>query len=234
MKVYRGNWRWFFRRFWLPAYRWWALRHIRREQVFRYGSLRLTIPAGVFHPGVFFSTPVFLDFLDTINFQHKKVLDVGTGSGALALLAARRGAVVTALDINLLALEAARQNAAVNRLPAQFVHSDLFDALPPQHFDLLLINPPYYARTPGNNAERAFFAGEGLEYFEKLFRQLPGFLHSSSQVYMILSEDCDLKKIQELAGLNRLSLRCILERKKWGERQLIFEITSAAITFLKL
>ena len=225
MKVYKGNWRWFFRRFWLPAYRWWALRHIRREQVFRYGGLRLSVPAGVFHPGVFFSTPVFLDFLDTIDFQHKKVLDVGTGSGALALLAARKGAAVTALDISLPALEAARQNAAANGLTIRLAQSDLFDALPPQHFDLILINPPYYARTPGNDAERAFFAGEGLEYFEKLFRQLPAFLLPASRVYMILSEDCDLKKIQELVGLNRLSLRCILERKKWGESQFIFEVT---------
>lgn len=225
MKVYRGNWRWFFRRFWLPAYRWWALRYIRREQEFRYGGLRLRVPAGVFHPGVFFSTPVFLDFLETLDFQQKKVLDVGTGSGALALLAARKGADVTALDISLTALEAARQNAAANDLTVRLVHSDLFDTLPPQHFDLLLINPPYYARTPDNDAERAFFAGEYLEYFEKLFRQLPAFLLPASRVYMILSENCDLKKIEELAGLNRLAFRCIQERKKWGEQQLIFEIT---------
>jgi len=214
----------FFRTFWLPFYRIWALRYIRRERVFRYGNLALAVPPGIFHPGIFFSTGIFLRFLKSVDFQHKKVLDVGTGSGALALFAAQNGAIATALDVNPLAVATVRRNAAANSLTVDTCRSDLFDDLPPQTFDYILLNPPYYPLAPKTEADYAFFAGENLEYFEKLFRQLPACLHPETRVWMILSEDCDLEKIRELAGLFRFHLSVLYERKKWGERLFIFEI----------
>lgn len=210
--------------FWLPVYRIWALHYIRREQRYRFENLTLAVPPGVFHPGIFFSTPVFLQFLKNIDFQRKKVLDIGAGSGVLALFAARQGAEAAALDINPLAVEAVRKNAAANGLHLQTCQSDLFDQLPVQTFDYLLINPPYYPRIPENDTERAFFAGENLEYFEKLFRQMPAYLHAKSLVWMVLSEDCDLEKIQAAARLFHFGLLPVFERKKWGERLIVFEI----------
>ncbi len=216
--------RWFFRRFWLPFYRRWALHYIRRERPFRYGSLQLQVPPAVFHPGVFFSTPIFLDFLQKIDFQQKKVLDVGTGSGALALFAAQNGAQAHALDINPAAVETARKNAAANQLDLTVWQSDLFDALPVIRFDLILINPPYYPQMPKTAAERAFFAGPDLDYFEKLFRQLPQFVHADSSIWMILSEDCDLARIRQLAERDGFSFSQKLEQRKWGERFFVFEL----------
>lgn len=218
--------RWFFRLFWLPIYRRWALRYIRREQRFRYGSLDLQVPPAVFHPGVFFSTPIFLDFLQKIDFHGKKVLDVGTGSGALALFAAQNGAQAFALDINPAAVETARKNAAANHLDLTVWQSDLFDTVPVIRFDLILINPPYYPRMPETDAEHAFFAGAGLEYFEKLFRQLPQFVHADSSIWMILSEDCDLAHIRRLAKRGGFSFSQKLEQRKWGERFFVFELTT--------
>ncbi len=262
--------RFLFRRFFLPFYRRWALWHIRREQVFRYGGLRLRVPPGVFHPGVFFSTPIFLSFLQKIDLQGKTVIDVGTGSGALALFAARRGARVTALDINPLAVATARDNARDNGLEVAVMESDLFDRVPAQAFDYVLINPPYYPRSPRDTAESAFFAGENLEYFEKLFRQLPGCLHSSddlessdespekpnlhssddlessdelqahssddlessdeSEVWIILSEDCDLETIRAIATRSGFRIDVVHEKKKWGERFLLFALTRNPLT----
>lgn len=210
--------RWMYRRFWLPVYRWWALRFIREERVFRYGRLHLEVPPGVFHPGIFFSTPIFLNFLQNIDFQNKKTLDVGTGSGALALFAAQKGADVTALDINSLAVQTARRNAEALGLHLSLLHSDLLEALPFQTFDFVLINPPYYPKKPENAAEHAFFAGENLSYFEKLFCQLPPFLLPESNGWMILSEDCDLPTIQEMADRYGFWFFNVLEQKKWGER----------------
>jgi len=216
--------RWFFRRFWLPIYRRWALRFIRRERAFRYGRLQLRVPPAVFHPGVFFSTPLFLGFLQKIDFQNKKTLDVGTGSGVLALFAAQNGALAFALDINPAAVETARQNAAANALQLTLWQSDLFDHVPAMQFDYFLINPPYFPQAPKTDSDYAFFAGAALGYFEKLFRQLPGFLHPESRVWMVLSEDCDLEKIQEIATRGGFSFSPVYEKRKWGERFVIFEL----------
>jgi len=76
------------------------------------------------------------------------VLDIGTGSGALAICIAlgRPQAQVTALDISEDALAVARGNA--ERLGAQvrFVRSDYFVAVAGERFDLIVSNPPYVTR----------------------------------------------------------------------------------------
>lgn len=213
-----------FRHLLLPFYRVWALRYIRREREFRHAGLRLHIPPGVFHPGVFFSTPVFISFLQNIDFQEKSVLDVGTGSGILALFAASRGARGVAIDINPAAVATALHNARKNGLDIQALQSDLFDNLPPQTFDIVLINPPYYPRRPLDDAGYAFFAGEHFEYFERLFTGLGVFTHERSRVWMILSEDCDFEKIGVIARRSGLEIEPAYERKKWGERFFVADI----------
>lgn len=224
----------FFKLFWLPFYRRWALWYIRQERSVEYAGIRLKVQPGVFHPGVFFSTLIFIDFLQKVDFQNKKVLDVGTGSGLLALYAAKKGAVVAALDIHPKAIETARQNGITNGFevittfksadqeskhpPITLLESDLFDRIPQQPFDLMLINPPYYPRQPLDFSEHAFFAGENLEYFEKLFASLHPYLHPQTQAWMILSEDCNFIKMKEIAARYGYLLRVVFEQKKWGER----------------
>ena len=206
-----------FQIFWLPWYRRWALWYIRRERSYRYAGIRLRVPAGVFHPGVFFSTPIFIDFLQQ-QLLSGKALDVGAGSGLLGIYAARRGCAVTAVDIYPPALEATRANAARNGVSVRTVQSDLFDALPPERFDVVLINPPYYPLKPRGGSEYAFFAGENFEYFEKLFRQLPGYVHAASRIWLILSEDCDWPRIRAEAARGGFALDSVYERRRWGER----------------
>ena len=74
-----------------------------------------------------------------------RVLDVGTGSGAIALALADEvpGVEVVATDVSPEALALARENALLNRLDVRLVLGDLFDGLPPGPFDLVVSNPPY-------------------------------------------------------------------------------------------
>jgi len=155
---------------------------------------------------------------------RKMVLDIGTGSGLLAMFAAKKGATSSAVDINPLAVKTAQANAAANNLSIKVIESDLFDQLPKSAtFDYLLINPPYFAANPKDKAAHAFFAGENLEYFEKLFRQMPGYIHANSTIWVILSDDCDLEKIQEIAQKNEFLQKTIFEKTKWAKRMLILE-----------
>jgi release factor glutamine methyltransferase len=214
-----------FRIFWLPFYRRWALRHVRKLRAFRYEKLVLTVPPGVFHPGIYFSTPIFLRFLQREPLEGKKILDIGAGSGILALYAASRGGMVVATDVNPASVETIRVNALLNGLRVNVFESDLFDDLPAQLFDVVLINPPYYPKKAETPAEHAFFAGPEWEYFAKLFHQMPDYLHHQSQILMVLSQDCNLEKIKEFALASHFTFDTLFERSKWGERFFIIGLT---------
>jgi release factor glutamine methyltransferase len=74
-----------------------------------------------------------------------RVLDVGTGSGAIALALADEapGAKVTGMDASRDALDVARENVSRTGLAVELVHRDLFDALPGGPWDVVVSNPPY-------------------------------------------------------------------------------------------
>lgn len=74
-----------------------------------------------------------------------RVLDVGTGSGCIAvtLAAELKQAEVVAVDVSESALEVARENARRHRVSVDFVQCDMLQEGPSGHFDLIVSNPPY-------------------------------------------------------------------------------------------
>lgn len=79
--------------------------------------------------------------------EARTVLDLGTGSGCIAIAIARQrpAAQVTAVDSSSPALALARENAAALDVEVEFLESDWFSALSGRRFDLILANPPYVA-----------------------------------------------------------------------------------------
>jgi len=198
--------------------------YLAKDRSYSYKGLKLIVKKGVFHPGLFFSTKYLCEFVSKIDLQDKKFLELGSGSGLLSLVASRQGAIVTATDINQIALENVRINAQNNSLILETIYSDLFDSLPAETtFDYFFINPPYYPKNPQNDSEAAWYCGDEFQYFKKLFLQLPSRI-TNSTCYMILSEDCDLVSIQKIANTNLLDMTLIEKKRIAYEWNYIFQI----------
>lgn len=116
-----------------------------------------------------------------------RVLDWGTGSGAiaLALAAERPDLAVTAVDVSRAALAVARSNATANGLAVEILESDGFAALAGRRFDMVAANPPYLSDAELEAAEPelgfeprgALTAGpDGDECIARLAAEAPGHL----------------------------------------------------------
>ncbi|MEZ4854611.1 methyltransferase [Flavobacterium sp.] len=187
-----------------------------------YENICIKVHPDVFPPHLTFSTKILLDFIKPLNLKGKTFLELGCGSGIISLLASKKGAIVTATDINRTALNYLDKNAAKNNLLVTIIFSDLFESIPNSTFDYIIINPPYYPKKPKNIKENAWFCGEHFEYFEKLFSQLQDV--ECKNVFMILSEDCNIEKIKSISNRNNFYLSNIQTIKNNFEANYIFKI----------
>lgn len=201
-----------------------AKRYLKKEKDFHANGMVFSVPSGVFHPGLYFSTQIFVDFLGTYPLRGEKVLEIGAGSGMISLFCAQKGAQVTATDISSIAVSTVSQNATRNGLSLTVLESDLFQAIPPQAFDLVVVNPPYFPGQPQNEEEYAWYCGPAFEYFHRFFQGIGSYLESQGEALMILSEDCQLGEIQRIG--REYGKEMVLVKRKWkmGEWNFIFRI----------
>jgi len=200
------------------------VRYLSKTRTYVYKDIILSIPQQVFHPGFFFSTKLLLKYIGQQQLKQKSFLELGAGSGLISIFAAKHGASVMATDINPVAVEFLEINRHLNNVDFQILHSDLFDQIPVQKFDMIAINPPYYKKKPVSDAEYAWCCGEHGEYFEKLFTGLSAYMHIESSVLMILCDGCDLEMIYEMANHHGLVLQCVFKKKNLLENNFIFKI----------
>ena len=181
------------------VYHRYALWQIARPLARLRGRTLLTDPE-VFHPVYFLSTPVFLDYLATLDVAGKQLLDMGTGSGAVGLFAALRGARVTACDINPRAVALAAANARRNQVDMKVIESNLFAAIGGRCFDLICFNLPFYPGQPRTHFDAALFGGPDFETVRTFAAGCRTALAPNGAVVMIFSEDSGHERIMSLFG----------------------------------
>ena len=122
------------------------------------------------------------------------VLDLGTGSGMLAVEAARLGGRVTAVDISWRAVAATWLNAMLNGQTLSVCHGDLATAVPDRRFDLVISNPPYVPAPgplPTRGRARAWDAGtNGRLLIDRICDTAPRVLRPTGTLLMVHSHLC--------------------------------------------
>ncbi|MDI1355447.1 MAG: methyltransferase [bacterium] len=201
--------------------------YLRSDTRVQYDDFELTILKGVFHPKLFFSTTYLYSFISQQSFTSLQFLEIGSGSGILSLLAKKKGAIVTAIDNDPIAVENTRLNFITNfgtEHLAKILKSDVFENLFLQKYNVIVINPPYYFKKIESNSQMAWYCGENGEYFEKLFSGLAAHMHPAAQVYMVLEEKCEIERIKTMAS-NYKIIFLLRDQKliRW-ERSYIYQL----------
>lgn len=195
-----------------------------KERIYRYKDIEIKILPGVFHPGFFFSTKFLLSHLEKFSIQGKTILELGAGTGLISIYCSKQGANVTATDISKKAIENISLNSEMNNCNLRVIESNLFEKIPIQLFDLIVINPPYFPKQAKNEEEFAWFCGENYEYFQKLFNSIGTYFTEQSKVLIVLSEVTDIEKIASIAKDYSLNFEVAEKRKFWGELNFIYSI----------
>ncbi len=111
----------------------------------------------------------------------------------------------------------------------EVVHSDLFDDIPNRRYDYIIINPPYYKKTPSSEKEFAWFGGDDFQYFRKLFSQLGNNFYENTRAIMVISDEADLEMIKSIAAEYKFLLEEVFHKKTWGENHFIYDIRSTEV-----
>lgn len=185
-----------------------------------FGGLRLQVDARVLVPRP--DTEVLVDWvlevLPAAGDDTPRLLDLGTGSGAIALtvVSRRPDAQVTATDASAVALAVAQANAQRLALPVRFAQGAWLAAVPGERFDVIASNPPYIAEGDAHLAAlkhepiTALTAGpDGLDDIRQIVEQAPAALPPGG--WLLLEHGHDqavaVRALLAAAGFEQVSSR---------------------------
>ncbi|MGI8747191.1 MAG: N5-glutamine methyltransferase family protein, partial [Deinococcus sp.] len=194
-----------------------------------WGGVKLRLRPGVLIPRPETEWLLHLGLEETRGLPSPRVLDVGTGSGAIALgfKAARPDAEVTATDLSPEALALARENAGRLGLEVGFRQADLLLGLTGR-YDLIVANLPYLPDSDAQSAEpelrhdppRALYGGpDGLDLARRLAAQTPAHLRPGGRLLLEL----DPRNVGVLAA----------ELEEGGWRAEVFPDPAGRLRFLR-
>ena len=139
----------------------------------------------------------------------KKILDLCTGSGVIAISLAKyiKNSQITAVDISKKALKVAKINAVMNGVNQQvkFITSNLLESLPKEKYDIIVSNPPYIKnnviKTLSKEVQREPYIAlnggkDGLDFYRKIIKQAYEFLKYKGYLCLEIGYDQKIDVIE--------------------------------------
>lgn len=161
------------------------------------------------HPQVY--EPAEDTYLLADNLQVKRmsrVMEIGTGTGIIAILAAKKASRVIATDINPHAIDCAVKNIVTNKTyNVELRKGDLFEPVKGEKFDLILFNTPYLPSSTDEEIDEELNAAwnggsDGREVINRFLEDFNDYLNPGGKVQLVQSSLSDngktLKKLEEL------------------------------------
>ena len=161
------------------------------------------------HPNVYEPAEDTFLLAENLDIQRRdEVLEIGTGTGLIAVTAAQKSKKVTATDINEDAVKCALKNTITNRTyNVELKQGNLFEPVKDEKFDLILFNTPYLPTEEDEKLDdelnAAFDGGlEGRETIDKFLDEVKDHLNEGGRVQLVQSSLSDNEKtIQKLEEL---------------------------------
>jgi len=161
-----------------------------------------------------------------------RVLDVGTGSGVNAILAASKATDVVGVDINPSSIACARQNARRNGVQSciSFLISDLFENVSGT-FDLIIFDPPFRWFKPRNMEERAR-TDEAYMTLTMFFAQVTERLRPGGRILLFFGTSGDINYVRRLMARTGLSRRILasqqISKDEWRFKYFAYKLTKSS------
>jgi len=143
--------------------------------------------------------------------QGERVLEIGTGTGIIAIHCAKHGCRVTATDIVAEALELARENAQQNTVEVDLREGNMFEPVEGR-FDVIIFNPPYLPTAPEDLThsplDKALDGGpDGTAVTIQFIEQLNQYLAHEGRAYIVVSSLQENGKIEDAMHRQHLVAR---------------------------
>lgn len=158
------------------------------------------------------------------------VLDVGTGCGLLAVLAAKVAKKVVATDVNSIAVRCALQNAVLNNVADKMDirQGELFEPIKKdERFDIILFNAPYLPSEEWEEQElasQAWAGGEtGREVIDRFIREASAYLRENGRILLVQSTLSDVEQSFQMFAELDLDAKVVSEKKVDFETIVVIE-----------
>lgn len=181
-------------------------------------GLKIGVCGNVYEPAE--DTFLLISALEKMDLKEKSVLELGTGSGIISLILAKRAKLIIAADINPEAVKCAKENAKLNGIKnAEFIESDLFSNIK-EKFDIIIFNPPYLPCEKITSDIALDGGADGRKVIERFLEGAPKFLNPRGKIYILESSLSDYRKT--LAQFKKYAVSAgIVARRKFDWEELV-------------